>query len=412
MAVQVFFARPENPTGSEVLDLIREDIRGSRDRVLVASYSATQTELFDTLIAHSSVDDHLRLPQGPRRPYHGWKGSTADFIRKYGIPIRGRVMTLYREEPYHVTALMERSLVTEEDQVVTWDSRFPADGSKVLVDSLGIKQVDGSWILYRKGKQWPEDVFVDRASGMLRVYGINDVRVLLDADAMASSPGFEQAADKTAHIIQRLIEADWQFRHEYSYGDFNEVRSEHQLGVRLLGRAHEMPFGGRLHHKFIVADQVVWCGSYNLTMAAQRYNYENILRIDDPAVADTFADEFSVLWEFAGPINASQLQVEFECGRCGQAVRGAMFCARRLDVLEYDYPEDFLGWIDIDRIIVCEPCLRLMDKNGVGFLHAGTKSIDLQSRLEGLPQASSIDGYEALKQIYDEFIQGNRSQLW
>lgn len=45
---------------------------------------------------------------------------------------------------------------------------------------------------------------------------------------------------------------------------------------------------GVMHHKFIAIDgQVVWTGSYNFTFNAQR-NYENLIRVDDPRIADQF----------------------------------------------------------------------------------------------------------------------------
>jgi phosphatidylserine/phosphatidylglycerophosphate/cardiolipin synthase-like enzyme len=42
-----------------------------------------------------------------------------------------------------------------------------------------------------------------------------------------------------------------------------------------------------MHHKWLLADDVVWTGSYNLTFAARR-NYETALRFDDADVAAVF----------------------------------------------------------------------------------------------------------------------------
>jgi hypothetical protein len=47
---------------------------------------------------------------------------------------------------------------------------------------------------------------------------------------------------------------------------------------------------GTMHHKFVVADDVVWLGSYNFTAQAQK-NYENIVRVDEKECANQFADE-------------------------------------------------------------------------------------------------------------------------
>lgn len=50
--------------------------------------------------------------------------------------------------------------------------------------------------------------------------------------------------------------------------------------------------GGFMHHKFIYLEKqgVVWCGSSNFTTASTR-NYENILRITEPAIVKQFAEE-------------------------------------------------------------------------------------------------------------------------
>jgi phosphatidylserine/phosphatidylglycerophosphate/cardiolipin synthase-like enzyme len=51
---------------------------------------------------------------------------------------------------------------------------------------------------------------------------------------------------------------------------------------------------GVMHHKIVLADDVVWTGSYNLTFAARR-NYETLLRFADPAVAGAFWAEVDAL---------------------------------------------------------------------------------------------------------------------
>jgi hypothetical protein len=54
--------------------------------------------------------------------------------------------------------------------------------------------------------------------------------------------------------------------------------------------------GHEIHHKFIVCgfnqpDAVVWCGSSNLALGGEEENGDNLIRIDDPAIATVFAIE-------------------------------------------------------------------------------------------------------------------------
>lgn len=57
-----------------------------------------------------------------------------------------------------------------------------------------------------------------------------------------------------------------------------------------------------MHHKFMVVDRkVVLTGSYNWTRSAERYNRENLVRIDEPELAASFAREFERIWKESAP---------------------------------------------------------------------------------------------------------------
>lgn len=51
---------------------------------------------------------------------------------------------------------------------------------------------------------------------------------------------------------------------------------------------------GTMHHKFVVADNIVWVGSYNFTYQAKR-NYENLMRIASAELAEQFWAEALVV---------------------------------------------------------------------------------------------------------------------
>ena len=55
-----------------------------------------------------------------------------------------------------------------------------------------------------------------------------------------------------------------------------------------------------MHHKFIVVDRKrVLTGSYNFTSSASRRNYENLVLIDSPRVAQAYAKEFESIRDSA-----------------------------------------------------------------------------------------------------------------
>jgi phosphatidylserine/phosphatidylglycerophosphate/cardiolipin synthase-like enzyme len=53
-----------------------------------------------------------------------------------------------------------------------------------------------------------------------------------------------------------------------------------------------------MHHKFLVSDRrYVLTGSYNWTRTAEFANRENVVEIDDPLLAERFAEEFERIWK-------------------------------------------------------------------------------------------------------------------
>jgi hypothetical protein len=82
---------------------------------------------------------------------------------------------------------------------------------------------------------------------------------------------------------------------------------------------------GVMHCKFVVADDVVWVGSYNFTWQAQR-NYEVLLRIEDQQLADTFVVESRQmiedwpLWQGSSQFAHSGDGAAFRCAHCAKIV--------------------------------------------------------------------------------------------
>jgi hypothetical protein len=76
-----------------------------------------------------------------------------------------------------------------------------------------------------------------------------------------------------------------------------------------------------MHHKYIVADNVVYLGSYNFTFNAQN-NYETLVRINNRSVSRSFIDEsyrlFGEEYLWGGGIQFAYADGIFRCGRCEQ----------------------------------------------------------------------------------------------
>lgn len=53
-----------------------------------------------------------------------------------------------------------------------------------------------------------------------------------------------------------------------------------------------------MHHKFMIADnKSLLSGSYNWTNSAAKYNHENVIVSNHPALVKSFLNEFEKLWE-------------------------------------------------------------------------------------------------------------------
>ncbi|MFL0574207.1 phospholipase D-like domain-containing protein [Priestia megaterium] len=59
----------------------------------------------------------------------------------------------------------------------------------------------------------------------------------------------------------------------------------------------------KMHHKFIITDDVLWTGTYNLSFNAHSNNWENMMRISEKDVVRKFIEEFDKMFVFSKAIN-------------------------------------------------------------------------------------------------------------
>ncbi len=78
----------------------------------------------------------------------------------------------------------------------------------------------------------------------------------------------------------------------FDKGSDIRLLAHHGIPVRVDRSEHHM------HHKFLVSDRrFVITGSYNWTRTAEFANRENVVEIDDPLLAERFAEEFESIWK-------------------------------------------------------------------------------------------------------------------
>ncbi|MEA3241097.1 MAG: phospholipase D-like domain-containing protein [Pseudomonadota bacterium] len=84
---------------------------------------------------------------------------------------------------------------------------------------------------------------------------------------------------------------------EYSKGYYLSKRGIVVRYARGLRRQRKKISYGLMHDKFAVIDgHLVVTGSYNWTVSAERWNYENLLVIDSVSLASRYEQEFNKIW--------------------------------------------------------------------------------------------------------------------
>jgi hypothetical protein len=167
------------------------------------------------------------------------------------------------------------------------------------------------------------------------------------------------------------------------FGALDRWGAEHlttvDAGLAVLGGRTPEGRATHMHHKFVVADDVVWFGSFNFTVQA-RSNYEVLVRVPQPAIAEQFWQEATALLTLArgGAPAPAPLPGYARCVRCADAVPaaeqvfalGLVYCGRCADLIAKRLPhaqepqwqglcecgcDDYGMW----RCIDCERCTHM-----------------------------------------------------
>lgn len=146
----------------------------------------------------------------------------------------------------------------------------------------------GSVTVYFTPQDRPEDAVVRAFNGAQRQivaaiyeFTLSDVaRALIAAEAR--------------HVDVRVVMDESASRDRGS----QYFRLSQVLGSRLRRRAGLDGVSGIVHNKFAVVDGArVLTGSFNWTYSAEDRNWENLVVIDSPAVAQAYARQFQRMWQ-------------------------------------------------------------------------------------------------------------------
>ena len=86
--------------------------------------------------------------------------------------------------------------------------------------------------------------------------------------------------------------------------DFSSVNSEYGKIIFLKKNnvktfVYKIPNRSRytplMHHKFAIIDNLLWTGSFNWTISANRQNQENVIYTDEAAVLEKYVKHFEIL---------------------------------------------------------------------------------------------------------------------
>ncbi|MEK7865988.1 MAG: phospholipase D-like domain-containing protein [Planctomycetota bacterium] len=114
-----------------------------------------------------------------------------------------------------------------------------------------------------------------------------------------TSPELGKLVNKTAKRVKvRILLDEDQTQGRYSQHEYLQGKDGPELKyVRLPGSGAERE---KFHHKFCVVDgETVATGSYNWTVLADEKNYENLLILRDPRIAQEYLAEFDRVWNDA-----------------------------------------------------------------------------------------------------------------
>jgi|GEM_PF-488281 len=204
------------------------------------------------------------------------------------------------------------------------DAAVAGTGTDVLFTSPNFNISEGSTTFRKNGGNEVSDALVDAienaqeriwiASGHLRLRNVSlaleakvqenpnlDVRVLLDGQEYLSYSTHKRQLDKRATCLANATTAT-QERNCYDKGflySYQLVSAGIPVRYKFYSYRWHYTYAVQMHHKYLLVDDTLFTGSYNLSDNAEHNTFENVLVVEGERFANLIAqyeDNFLALW--------------------------------------------------------------------------------------------------------------------
>jgi phosphatidylserine/phosphatidylglycerophosphate/cardiolipin synthase-like enzyme len=312
-------------------DAIADQANGTVDVGLVA-YDLDLPEILERLIAlKGSVRVIIDNSEGHSGPKHAEDGAEAE-LKKHGIPVvRQSMKSLQHNKTIYVdgptvkravggsTNLSWRGLYVQSNNAVVLEGARPVEVFKAAFDQYW-SDADGftsststDWANLDYPSVDASICFSPHAAGSARLDAIATDVKSADTSVFYSLAFLWQTPGKVRDALQDRVDAAGVYvagisEKATAIDVSGSSTNEKAVSVEPLGRNAPYPFkpeptglvddrmGTRMHHKFIVIDfntpqARVYTGSYNMSVAADSKNGENLLLIRDGRAATSYMVE-------------------------------------------------------------------------------------------------------------------------
>ena len=312
-AITVLFNTPNlvypdarsQPARSPLAEAVIADFNAARSSIDVAAFDFDLSSLTDALLQAHERGVAIRLIVDSENVQDANVAKETGRLQDAGIPI-----TFQRTQPF-----MHNKFIVI-DQAVTWTGSWNMTSNDTYRNNNNFQRFVSSQMSADYTAEF-EQLFAGQfGSNKTRLTRARRVQVGMAMVEVYFSPqdgAAQRVIDRLNRAQQRIRFMTFSFTSDpiadamiarraagvrvqgvFEAQNANGTGSEFQRLRR--GNITVLPDGNCyvMHHKVIIIDdRTVITGSYNFTSSAERYNDENLVIIDDPAVAQQYVEEFN-----------------------------------------------------------------------------------------------------------------------
>ncbi len=318
-AITVFFntpnlVYPDVPAQrgrSPLADAVTADFHAARSSIDVAAFDFDLSSLADALLQAHQRGVAVRLIVDSENLQDTNVAKETGRLQDVGIPI-----TFQRTEPF----MHNKFLVI--DQAVTWTGSWNVTFNGAYRNNNNVQRFVSS--------EMSADYTAEFGQMFGGRFGKDKARLTryphVQVGTAAVEVYFSPEDGVAQHVLERLTQAQQSIRFmSFSFTSdpiADAMIAKRAAGLRVQGVFESQNANGTgsefkrlrsgkisvltdgncyvMHHKVIIIDdRTVITGSYNFTNSAERYNDENLVIIDDPAVAQQYIEEFNRVYAHA-----------------------------------------------------------------------------------------------------------------